>query len=507
MDDEPPPLEAIPNKPNPNFADDDDDLPPLEMEASDEPPALEMTTPPASGTPAPAAETDAEAPFVPNDDEPTMQEIMMAEANKARQAKQEKQAKERKQMDKSFGTGMNLKEAFKKNPKKKKEIVIEFDDDDSSEEEEEDVVELGAEGFDISDTPEPQEELPLDHPDLKEGITLKEEGNSYFKNKEYAAAIMKYKCALEAFPDNAPTSLKSSLFGNSATCAYYRKEYEKAIQYANSALNLDKKYAKALYRRGLAQQALGELDVALKDLKKALKLDLGNKTTQKAVQVCMRKIKEKEMPTITKKATSSKEDGLRLEEVQEAMRGAKPATDFLKEKQNEWSTPELMEKMRSNPRIVAGMKNPYYMKVMQELQSNPQEAMRKCQSDPGLRDFIQEWVGMMGGHFDKLGKKEEEEKKQKKQEEAKKAVGTNPITGKEIRWDNLPEEAKDQKADEQVQKILGTPELAALLNDPEMHKVLQDCGNPGRLGHYMRDPQWGPKLRMMADAGLVQIQR
>lgn len=297
------------------------------------------------------------------------------------------------------------------------------------------------------------------------------------------------------------------MHGNAATCAYYRKEYERSIQYANSALNLDKKYVKALYRRGLSQQALGELDHALKDLKKALKYDRDNKTTQKAVQLCMRKIKEKEMPTITKKKTVSKEDALRLDEVQAAMQDSKPATDFLKEKQSEWSTPELMERMGKNPRIVAGMKNPYYMKVMQELQTNPQEAMRKCQSDPGLRDFIQEWVGMMGGHFEKLGKKEADEKKKKAQEEAKKATTKNPVTGKEIRWDTLPAEAKDEKADEKVQKILANQELAGLLNDPEMHKVLQDCGNPGRLGYYMRDPQWGPKLRMMADAGLVQIQR
>ena len=241
--DEPPPLEAIPNKQNPNFADDDEDLPPLEMESSDEPPALEMTTPAAneSGA-APASQDDGSLPLhsQQNDDEPTAMELMMAEANKARQAKQERQARERKQMDKSFGTGMNLKEAFKKKPKKKTAIVIESDSE-SEEDGDDDIVELGADGFDISDAPEPQEELPLEHPDLKEGLSMKEEGNSYFKNKEFAAAIMKYQCALKAWPENAPASLKSSVHGNAATCAYYRKEYERSIQYANSALNLDKK--------------------------------------------------------------------------------------------------------------------------------------------------------------------------------------------------------------------------------------------------------------------------
>ena len=39
--------------------------------------------------------------------------------------------------------------------------------------------------------------------------------------------------------------------------------------------------------------------------------------------------------------------------------------------------------------------------------TNPTEAMKKCQSDPGLKDFIHEWMGLMGGHFESLGKQEE----------------------------------------------------------------------------------------------------
>merc|ERR1712086_229693 len=151
------------------------------------------------------------------------------------------------------------------------------------------------------------------------------------------------------------------------------------------------------------------------------------------------------------------------------------------------NTPELMQKLAKNPRVVAGMKNPYYMRVMQELQTDPQGAMRKCQDDPGLRDFIQEWIGMMGGDFEKLGGKEEKEKKKAEeerkkaaQEDAKKAVGTNPISGKEIRWDTLPDEVKDEKADKKVQDILANQELAACLNDPEMHQCYKSAANQGQ---------------------------
>lgn len=379
-----------------------------------------------------------------------------------------------------------------------------------SEDDVDDIVELGADGFDISE-PKQHKELDMDDPSMKAGLLLKEEGNGKFKAKEYAAAIQKYQEALEKLPEGAPASVKASVHGNAATCQFYLQQFDKAVAFANSSLRFDKKYVKALYRRGLSHQALGAFDQASKDLRKALKYDPENKQTRRAIQQLKRQIKEKEMPTITKKASLSKADRLRLSEVQEAMNGTQPAADFLKEKQGEWHTPDLMERLSKNPRIVAGMKNPYYMQVMQELQSNPTEAMKKCQSDPGLKDFIQEWMGLMGGHFEKLGEKEEEKKKEEAQKKATKeqreAVGTNPITGKEIRWDTLPAEAKNTQADEQVQKILGNEELANLLNDPEMHKVLQACGHPGQLQRYMSHPEWGPKLKMMQDAGLVQIQK
>lgn len=113
LDDCPPPLEAIADG-----TDDSEELPPLEMLDSDEPPALGGTSTPNAATyetPSDASEADKEE----KENEPTMQELMMAEGNKARQAKQDRQAEERKKMDKSFGEGMNLKEAFKKKPKKK----------------------------------------------------------------------------------------------------------------------------------------------------------------------------------------------------------------------------------------------------------------------------------------------------------------------------------------------------------------------------------------------------
>lgn len=58
-----------------------------------------------------------------------------------------------------------------------------------------------------------------------------------------------------------------------------------------------------------------------------------------------------------------------------------------------------------------------------------------------------------------------------------------------------------------LDQILADPELRSLLMDPDMQRVLQECGQPGKLQLYMRDPVMSAKLRKLAEAGLVQIQR
>jgi tetratricopeptide (TPR) repeat protein len=522
-DDGPPPLEIVDDD-----SDEDDGPPPLEDLANDGPPPLEDlvgdSPPPleelANDGPPPLRDVDDEDGPPPleevsngtaddkADEGPTMQEMMMAEGNKAREAKQKRLANERKEADQTFGDGMDLKKAFAKKKKKAKPKKAPAPKPAEIEDEEEDVVELGVNGFDLT-AQDQVEEISLDAPELQGSIKKKEEGNKCFMSKDFEQAIRIYEICLEGMPANAPKSLKSSVYNNRATCHFHLKQYDKAVTSASSALSFDKKYVKALYRRGLSYQKLGQLEQATKDLKKTIRLDPNNKLARKTLHKIQNPVA---MPTISKNKEAK--TSLHLPEVQEALNS--PGINELKKGQ--WCTPDLMQKMAQNPRIQAGMRNPYYMETMKQLETDPKAAMEKCNSDPGLKDFIQEWMGMMGGHFDKLADTEEEKTKkealkaQKAQQEAQAAEAArmqpqaevNPITGKEIRWDDMP---KSKEADEQVQKIMADTELSKLLQDPEMHKVLQKCGEPGGLQHFLRDPEWGPKIRMMADAGLVQIQR
>uniref|UniRef100_A0A7S2FPN2 STI1/HOP DP domain-containing protein n=1 Tax=Octactis speculum TaxID=3111310 RepID=A0A7S2FPN2_9STRA len=58
----------------------------------------------------------------------------------------------------------------------------------------------------------------------------------------------------------------------------------------------------------------------------------------------------------------------------------------------------------------------------------------------------------------------------------------------------------------QVDKVMQDEEMRALLMDPEMQQVMITCQQPGALQKYMVDPLWGPRIRKLAQSGLVQIQ-
>lgn len=49
-------------------------------------------------------------------------------------------------------------------------------------------------------------------------------------------------------------------------------------------------------------------------------------------------------------------------------------------------------------------------------------------------------------------------------------------------------------------------QLRTLLMDDDMRRVLQECSNPAAFRRYMTHPKYGPKIKRLADAGLVALQ-
>lgn len=87
-------------------------------------------------------------------------------------------------------------------------------------------------------------------------------------------------------------SLLLASHSNLALCYLKLNEHFEAKNAATSALEIDPKNEKALFRRGQALLALGEAHQAIKDFSEVLQLDPSNKAAQSQLAICQKSIRE-----------------------------------------------------------------------------------------------------------------------------------------------------------------------------------------------------------------------
>jgi len=115
---------------------------------------------------------------------------------------------------------------------------------------------------------------------------VKDLGNTFFKDKEFAKALKKYKKALryiEYLRDELGTTeedeeskirtVQVPITLNTSLMHFKLKDYENAQKMAQSVIEVDDKNPKAYYRRAQALSAMGDLQGALNDYKTAIKLN------------------------------------------------------------------------------------------------------------------------------------------------------------------------------------------------------------------------------------------
>lgn len=108
---------------------------------------------------------------------------------------------------------------------------------------------------------------------------LKESGNDFFKQKRWQDAVKSYESAIETIliTENCSAgegkNLLITLHANLAQCFLNLELYRRAIASASVCLKLDSTNQKALFRRALAYEHLGEAENALFDLDAILKSD------------------------------------------------------------------------------------------------------------------------------------------------------------------------------------------------------------------------------------------
>jgi tetratricopeptide (TPR) repeat protein len=98
--------------------------------------------------------------------------------------------------------------------------------------------------------------------DIAKAIEAKEEGNNYFRNKEYDDALESYSRAITFCPEDDKEML-ATFYGNRSAAYFALEEYELVVEDCTAAVALKPDYVKVLARRMQANEKLEKYEDAL----------------------------------------------------------------------------------------------------------------------------------------------------------------------------------------------------------------------------------------------------
>jgi import receptor subunit TOM70 len=100
--------------------------------------------------------------------------------------------------------------------------------------------------------------------DLQKALDAKEEGNAFFRNKDYDEALESYSKAITFCPeDDINKENLATFYGNRAAAYFSVEEYELVVEDCTAALALKSDYVKVIARRMLANEKLEKYEDAL----------------------------------------------------------------------------------------------------------------------------------------------------------------------------------------------------------------------------------------------------
>jgi tetratricopeptide (TPR) repeat protein len=131
----------------------------------------------------------------------------------------------------------------------------------------------------------------------------KENGNKFFQAKHYFQAFKLYHrslCYILNFVNEQPTNefieklnqLILSIYSNISACQLIYGNNSNVIENCSSALEINSKYVKALYRRGYAYGNLNEYELALGDLQLANQIEPNDKKIEDLLKVTKQRLEE-----------------------------------------------------------------------------------------------------------------------------------------------------------------------------------------------------------------------
>lgn len=182
----------------------------------------------------------------------------------------------------------------------------------------------------------------------------------------------------------------------------------------------------------------------------------------------------------------AKTKSLQLPEVQSKIEAEQAEAEKVRAQKGSasWMTPELLQKIAAKPILRKAFTDPKCQAAMSEMQTNPQEAMKKYGDVPEMREFLQAFMKLMGEHFTALADKQEAEKK-----------AAEPVLTPEQK--KAQEVANNAMADPEVRAIVAEPKIQALLANMQAGKAFE------LEAEARRDPDIVRKLRKLSEAGLI----
>ena len=209
---------------------------------------------------------------------------------------------------------------------------------------------------------------------------------------------------------------------------------------------------------------------------------------------------------------------LLMPEVQSAMASQMPAL-AAKLSSGSWMTPELVQRIAAEPRLVEGMQQPRFQAALKEMQRDPAATLKKHASDAPLAEFLKCYMGILGEHFQKLGEAEDAAKAAAgggggsgSGSSGGSGIGLTPASTT-VRKPTAQELAKAAAAaseasgaDEEVKRALSDPRVVELLGDVDVQRMMGECReHPEALRGYMQQPAMRAKIMLMQKLGLIQL--
>ncbi|KAJ3207967.1 hypothetical protein HDU67_007109 [Dinochytrium kinnereticum] len=195
---------------------------------------------------------------------------------------------------------------------------------------------------------------------------------------------------------------------------------------------------------------------------------------------------------MTFKPKQTKEEALRFDDVQKAM---KEQLNLLNKQ--EWLTPEFLDRIERNPALARAVSDPVFQQATQDMKCDPEKAFKKYSRErPDLVLALREFAGLLGDQLEGMAG-----------QSSGAFMGTSS-RGSHPAPPPVPDDLPDHEK-ELVRKVLEDKEVQEVLRDPKMQKILMTIRtNPPELQRIwtQSDPATREKLGKLLQCGLLSIQ-